>query len=368
MQEWFSIKNINEIDSPALVIYPSRVRKNIELLISMIDDVQRLRPHAKTHKTREAAQLMMDAGINKFKCATIAEAETLAAAGAPDVLLAYQPLGPKTDRFISLVKKYGSTRFSCLVDNVAAADQISKKTKEKGITIPVFIDLNVGMNRTGIASAEALDLYLHCSKSDGIDPVGLHAYDGHIHDSDLSIRKEEADGILKTVRNLQDELTRMGFNEPIIIAGGSPTFPVYAAQAKIECSPGTFVFWDASYEESLKEQPFLPAALVITRIISFPTPTTICTDLGHKSIAAENILEKRVRFINEPDLKPVSQSEEHLVLEAGPGHSYKLGQVLYGIPYHICPTCALYERASIVEEGNAKGEWKIVGRDRRISC
>ena len=112
MNEWYHIKNINSIDSPALIIYPGRVAENISTLKTMIDDVQRLRPHVKTHKTKEAALLMMLAGINKFKCATIAEAEMLAIINAPDVLLAYQPVGPKLQRFIELIKKYPATKFS----------------------------------------------------------------------------------------------------------------------------------------------------------------------------------------------------------------------------------------------------------------
>src|ERR1700741_5200154 len=100
--KWWLISNIDETDSPALVIYPDRVKKNIDLLISMTGDVNRLRPHVKTHKTSEAALLQMEAGIKKFKCATIAEAEMLAGIKAADILLAYQPVGPKISRLISL--------------------------------------------------------------------------------------------------------------------------------------------------------------------------------------------------------------------------------------------------------------------------
>src|SRR6188472_2814058 len=104
--EWYRITNIDAIDSPALVIYKDRVIQNINTAVSMVGDIKRLRPHVKTHKSKEAAQLMMDAGIHKFKCATIAEAEMLAMIHAPDVLLAYQPVGPKLQRFIALIKKY----------------------------------------------------------------------------------------------------------------------------------------------------------------------------------------------------------------------------------------------------------------------
>src|SRR6187397_3133070 len=153
-EAWYTIKNINELDSPALVVFPDRIKYNIQLAIEMIGDVSRLRPHIKTNKSREAAQLMLEAGIEKFKCATIAEAEMLAQCNAPDVLLAYQPLGPKLNRFISLIKKYPSTKFSCLTDNIAAANEQALAFSTENITVPVYFDLNVGMNRTGIAPDE----------------------------------------------------------------------------------------------------------------------------------------------------------------------------------------------------------------------
>src|SRR5215203_308532 len=149
--EWYHINNIEEIDSPAFVVYLDRVRENIHTIKSMIDDVSRLRPHIKTHKTKEISSLLLEAGISRFKCATIAEAELLGLAAAPDVLLAYQPVGPKLERFISLIKAYPSTNFSCLVDNEKSARIISDAAAKANVTIPVFIDLNVGMNRTGIA-------------------------------------------------------------------------------------------------------------------------------------------------------------------------------------------------------------------------
>jgi D-serine deaminase-like pyridoxal phosphate-dependent protein len=364
-KQWYTISNIKEIDTPALVIYPDRVKQNIEILKSFIDDPQRLRPHVKTHKTKEAALLLMEAGINKFKCATIAEAEMLGSIQAADVLLAYQPVGPKTDRFISLIKNYTDTKFSCLVDDRITAEYISNAALKAGIIIPVYIDLNIGMNRTGIDPAKALELYEACSQIKGVTLLGLHAYDGHISDPDLVVREKQCEEAFAAVDELRDAIIEKGFAEPIIIAGGSPTFPLHAKRKKVECSPGTFIFWDASYE-LFTEQPFLPAALVITRIISHPTETGYCADLGHKSVAAEKELTNRVKFINLPGAQSTGQSEEHLVLQTEEG-SLQIGDVLYGMPFHICPTCALYEKAFTVEGGKVTGEWKIVARDRKIS-
>ena len=86
---WYRIDDINKIDSPALVIYSDRVKHNIALAIQMVGNVSRLRPHVKTHKSPQATELLLRAGITKFKCATVAEAEMLAQCKAPDVLLSY---------------------------------------------------------------------------------------------------------------------------------------------------------------------------------------------------------------------------------------------------------------------------------------
>ena len=368
MEEWYRINNINEIDSPALVIYPDRVKKNISLLISMIDDVNRLRPHVKTHKAKEAVDLQLAAGIKKFKCATISEAEMLASCNAPDVLLAYQPIGPKIQRLISLINNYPKTKFSCLVDNIIAAKEISKSASQANLVIPVYIDLNVGMNRTGIIpDQKAFDLYRQCSEEKNIKPIGLHAYDGHIHDTEFEIRKKRCDDAYKAVEWLNDELIKNGFAQPVIVAGGSPSFPIHAKRKKIECSPGTFIYWDAGYLQNCKEQHFQPAALVISRIISLPDETTICTDLGHKSVASENPLNNRVHFINAPELTFISQSEEHLTLQVNKDHHYKIGDTLYGLPFHICPTCALYERALIVVDARPPARAGTDGDDPRLN-
>ena len=104
--DWYTISNIAELDTPALVVYPDRVRENIRRAIDMVGDAARLRPHVKTHKSPQVTRMMLEAGILQFKCATIAEAEMLALEGAPDVLLAYQPIGPKVERLVALIQKF----------------------------------------------------------------------------------------------------------------------------------------------------------------------------------------------------------------------------------------------------------------------
>ena len=366
MEDWFSIADIDVLDTPALVVYPDRVKYNINLLAKNINSLDRLRPHIKTHKCKEVIFLTMQAGINKFKCATIAEAELLGIGGVSDALLAYQPIGPKLPRFINLIENYKQTHFSCLIDNYKSANEISALAVLNQLTVKVYIDLNVGMNRSGIDPRIAFELYKQCAALPGIEVVGLHVYDGHIHHRDFNVRKQQCDDAFEPVEDLVKQMKQAGF-EPIIVAGGSPTFPVHAKREEVECSPGTFIYWDAGYQLACAEQGFLPAALVITRVVSLPDETKICIDLGHKSIASENGIDKRVCFLNAPELKFVSHSEEHMVLDAGVGHNYQVGDVLYGLPYHICPTVALYERAITITNGKTSGEWQTMARNRTIN-
>ena len=365
--DWFTIKNIDAIDSPALVIYKDQVIENIQLLKGMVEGkVEQLRPHVKTNKIAEVCSMMLDGGITKFKCATIAEAEMLAMIKAPDVLLSYQPVGPKAKRLAALVEKYPATKFSTVIDNIHAAEYLSQVFSEKKLFINLFIDLNTGMNRTGIIPEHATQLFEAVQLLPSIKIIGLHAYDGQIRDTDLTLRKHNVDKAFSKVLILAATIEALSKEPLTIVAGGSPTFPVYADRKEVECSPGTFIFWDWGYKQTMPDEPFNYAALVITRVISIVDEHTITTDLGHKSVAAENPFP-RVHFLNAPEATPISQSEEHLVAKVPDASLFKTGDVLYGVPVHICPTVALYERAVVIENNTAVQEWKVIARDRKIT-
>lgn len=351
MNNWYEVSNIADVDSPGLLIYPDRVKENIRIAKSFVDNVDRLRPHVKTNKSPEVSRMFVEAGITKFKAATIAEAEMLAMNGAKDVILAHQPVGPKVRRFLDLVKKYPAVKFSCLIDDASIARSLSN--------VNFFIDLNVGMNRTGIEPEKALPLYNEFKSQ----VIGLHAYDGHLRDPDLEVRRKQSDEGFARVMKLKEQIKA----PLIIVAGGTPSFSIHAKRKDIECSPGTFIYWDKGYQSVLKEQPFLIAALVMTRVVSIPTSDTICVDLGHKGIASENPIDKRVYFLNVDGLTPIGHSEEHLVLKTEGSHSFKVGDVLYGIPHHICPTVNLYDSPAIIENGKYVGNWETVSRKRKIT-
>jgi D-serine deaminase-like pyridoxal phosphate-dependent protein len=365
MSDWYTIENIDQLDTPALVVYPERIKENIRIIKDFVPDVNRLRPHVKTNKCAEVCKMMMDEGIYKFKCATIAEAEMLASIGAPDVLLAYQPVGPKVLRLIGLIQKFPSTLFGCLVDNLDSASYLSAQAEKEGLKIFVYIDVNVGMNRTGILPENTAELYASCFTLKGIEIKGLHAYDGHLRDTDLEIRRAKCNEGFNKAEAVKNQIDKQSGKSLIMIAGGTPSFPIHAQRHDVECSPGTFIFWDKGYQQLLPEQPFLFAALVVTRVISKPTEDTITVDLGHKAIASENPLSNRVYFLNATALEPIGQSEEHLVLKTN--NTFQVGDVFYGVPHHVCPTVALHETMAVVQNHRIIGSWNVVSRKRKIT-
>jgi D-serine deaminase-like pyridoxal phosphate-dependent protein len=364
---WPALSNVADVPSPALLIYPDRVEENIHRMIALTGGVERLRPHMKTHKMPEMIRLQLARGITKFKCATIAEAEMTAACGAKDVLLAYQPVGPNAIRALQLVQQYPQTSFAALADDEGALRHLSAVFSRSNATLSVLLDIDCGQHRCGLESGPAaIALYRVISSLPGLKVGGLHAYDGHIHDTDLAVRTKSCEAAFAPVIKLREELRSAGLVVPRLVAGGTPTFPIHARRAEVECSPGTCVFWDFGYADKLPDMDFLVAALVLTRVVSKPGGNRLCLDLGHKSIASEN-LHPRVRLLGLEDAQFVTHSEEHLVAETPRARELNVGDAFYGIPRHICPTVALYSDAVVVRGSRAVERWKVTARERRLT-
>ena len=364
----FFVSNESEIASPALLLFSEAIDRNIARMIEIAGGAARLRPHVKTHKLEPLIRRQIAVGITKFKAATIAEAEMCAQAGAADVLVAYPPAGPTGQRLCALMSAYPKTHFSIIADSAPAIRGLSVSARAARVTIDIYLDLDVGMGRTGVVpGAKAVELYRLIAESPGLRAAGLHAYDGHIHEPEVSARREQCDAAFAPVIELRKQLEMSGFHVPALVAGGSPTFPFHAMHADRECSPGTTVLWDFSYAEKFGDLPFEVAAVVLTRVVSKPAINRLTLDLGHKAVAAENPLPVRARIAEIPDAELIMQSEEHLVIESPMAKEFPIGQSLHALPKHICPTVALHSEAVLVEDGMATERWPILARARRLT-
>lgn len=370
MAEPYRIEDTSRIISPGMVVFFELVEKNIDEMIRIAGNPNRLRPHCKTHKMREMAVLELQRGITKGKCATFAEAELLATAGVPDIFLAYNLVGPNIERAVRFRQKFPNVRFSVTADHERPITQLGEAMTAAGLSIEVVLDVDTGQHRTGIpAGLEAVKLYRRIAETAGLQPGGLHAYDGHNHQRDLHERAAAVNAGFGPTMELYKDLVAQGLPVPRIVAGGTGSFPIFAKMTDpvIELSPGTVVFHDQGYRESFPDLQFTPAVGVLTRVISRPTPERVTLDLGYKAIASDPPAGNRLMFPAIPDAKAVLQNEEHLVIETSRANEFQPGDELLAIPRHVCPTSALYKQVSVIKNGRVAETWDVVGRDRQLT-
>jgi D-serine deaminase-like pyridoxal phosphate-dependent protein len=371
MNPQYVIRDTSAIFSPALLFYKDLIRANIARSLELAGSSERLRPHVKTHKTREIVRMELVAGIGKHKAATIAEAEMVASCGAPNVLIAYPLVGPNCGRLARLISAYPRCRFSVLADHPAGIMALSQAMTAAEQQVDVLLDIDVGQHRTGIApGAEAIELYEMIHRSPGLRAGGLHVYDGHNHQESFVERQNGVRTQLEPVLKLRASLEQRGLATPRFVVGGTPTFPVFARMdlPGLECSPGTLILNDHGYGTRFADlSAFTPAALLLTRVVSRPTPTRVTCDLGTKSLASDPPAGHRCVLLDVPDYHPVAHNEEHFVVETPAAERYRPGDAIFAVPTHICPTCALHRSAYVIENGQVVGTWEIAARDRMLS-
>lgn len=361
----YRIVNARRIPTPALIVYKSLVKENIRTIGQILGGYDRLRPHVKTHKMSGIVKLQMEAGIQKFKCATPKEAEMLVEAGARDILIAYHLFGPDIDRVAALRKKHPDVDLKVIADNGGAVRALSNACKKARVTLGVQVDLNTGMGRTGCPDEdEAMFIASRIDELPGLVPAGIHAYDGHSVDSDPRARRESALESIHKAQTVRRLMRERGMCDKPLVASGSPAFDFSASVKDVdEVSPGTWVFWDFNYSELMPGR-FRWAALVLSRLISKPEPDLITLDAGSKAISTDSpsphfqVLDPLI----ESEL--VLRSEEHQVLRVPPeAPPLPTGQLFKLIPAHICTTVNLYDEAYVIDEkGKSLEIWPIEGR------
>ena len=357
--------DVDTLLSPSLVIFTERVDRNLAAMIALAGGPERLRPHIKTHKMPAMIRRLEQLGIHRHKCATIAEAEMAAEAGATDVLLAYPVVGPTLDRLAKLISAQPATTFRATVDHPRPARQLAEVMAAAGHTLATLVDLDVGMGRTGVEPDGAVELAKLVDALPNLTFDGLQAYDGHVRDLDPADRQRSTEPGLALVHEVRQRLLESGLRVNRLVLGGTPTFPIHARLTTpgVECSPGTVVFHDAGYAAKFPDLPFEPAAALLTRVVSRPRPGRACLDLGHKAVAADPS-GARLILVEHPDATLVGQSEEHLVIEGPSVEALEPGDPLWAIPTHICPTCALHSWAYVVTDGRVVDRWAVKARDR----
>ncbi|QOV89746.1 Atu1372/SO_1960 family protein [Humisphaera borealis] len=365
--DWTRDVDLSQVASPALLLGKEAIQENLRRMVAVAGEVSRLRPHVKTHKQPWLVKEQLALGISKYKCATIAEAEMCARAGATDILLALQPVGPNVARLLNLQRAFPAVAFSTIADDAGALEAMQSDAAAAGATIEVLIDLDIGQHRTGIRPGPAaIALYRQLAAATALRPGGLHAYDGHLHLADFIELTAACDKAFAAVTKLRETLVGQGLPVPRVVVGGTPSFPVHAARTDVELSPGTLVLWDAGYATKCPFLNFKVAATLLTRVVSKPGENRLCLDLGHKAVGSE-MPHPRVIFPDLPDAVALVHSEEHLVIETAEAERFAVGDMLIGVPWHICPTVALHAEAVVIESGRVVERQAIEARARKVT-
>lgn len=362
----YRVQEEDKIFSPSLIYYKDIIQKNTARIIDLAGGPERLWPHIKTHKSLDMTRYLISCGITKFKAATIAETEMVCMAGASKVLLAYELIGPNIDRLLALSQAYPATMVYAMEDDLEEFQHLSHKCVEQKTVLPVLIDVDMGQHRTGVSLEEVPDLVHRVSRLPGLRMEGFHCYDGHRHEKDLAERDKAVAQTDEKVQKVLEVLRQEGYTLPVVIAGGTPSFPCHARHTDWFLSPGTSFVHDAGYEKNFPDLGCRPGAAVLTRVISHPTPHTFTIDLGYKGVCADPAGE-RGELVGYPHARTVMQNEEHWVLELPENEPVPpVGTVLYVIPTHICPTTALYPEILVAQNGRITGTWPVTARNRKI--
>ena len=364
MDDSYRIRDVAALATPALVFYEAKIRRNIARMGEILGGFDRLRPHIKTHKCREILDMQTAGGVTRVKCATPKEVHFAAQAGVCDILLAYPIVGPLAYQVAAIARDYRDVRLQVLVDHADQVAPLAAACVTVGVDVGVLVDVNPGMNRTGVAAGtEALALVERVRDARGIRFVGLHSYGSPPAVGAPDVRASVYRRALQTVIDTRRGLERLGISVPRVVAGNSLDFEIAARLDGVdEVSPGTWILWDRGYETLLPDR-FVYAALVVGRVISRPTPTLFTVDAGDKSVAADPAIP-HAQVLSVPGSEVVDRWEEHLLVRlSAPSPQPAVGELVYIVPDHVCPTVNLWDEAVVVDAGgDIVGRWQIAAR------
>lgn len=365
----YRVSDFEDVLTPALIVYPKIVASNIERTIDLLDgDASRWRVHIKTAKLAYTLRLLIDHGVCNFKCATTLELRVACEAGAGDVLVAYPSVGANARRVAEIADQFSTVRISALAEN---EEQIRQW---RGSRVGIFLDINPGMDRTGVEQNRSVEVVALVRAVDaaGLDFRGLHYYDGHYGAVEERERTRAAQRGYDRLMEIVAEIERAGMNVPEVVTAGTPTLPSSLAYEGFRggnflhrVSPGTVVYCDATSESQRpRAYGYRPAVLVATRVVSRPRAGIVTCDAGHKAVSADAGVPTCV-VVGHPELTPLSPSEEHLPMAVEEGAAApQIGEVLYLLPRHVCPTVNNFDSALLVRDGEIESVEKVSARGR----
>ncbi|MBM3727182.1 MAG: DSD1 family PLP-dependent enzyme [Acidobacteria bacterium] len=352
-----------ELETPTLCLDLDAYERNVRRMRDYFDThgVQ-WRPHMKGQKAVRLARFALDRGAIGVTCATVYEAEAMAEAGITGILIANQTVGAR--KLARLARLQRITPVISATDSPAHLAMLAQAAQAEGVTIPVLIELNIGMNRSGIdCGAPAVELAHAATQTPGVTLAGLMGWEGHVLKYEPAEKNERIRECLGRLISTAEACRAAGLSIPIVSSSGSGTFLDACPVAGItEVQAGGAVFSDLSYNKwGLTRHEF--ALTVATRVASRPSPTRIIADGGFKTMSVQHGLPKPLGI---EKIQSVVLSAEHGTIELSePSPTPAVGEMIQWIPGYTDSTLCLHDEMCALRGGIVEEVWVIPGRAGR---
>jgi D-serine deaminase-like pyridoxal phosphate-dependent protein len=350
------------IDTPALLLDLDKIESNLTRAADFMATTKaKLRPHIKTHKCPVLAQKQVRAGAIGVTCAKVGEAEVMARGGISDILIANQVVGAK--KIMRLMDLLAIADVKVAVESEANLAQLSEAARDRGKTLPVLIEVDVGMNRCGVKTAdEAVSLAKKIDKAPGIKLAGIMGYEGHIiFTFDRDDREKAARGCMEALVGVGKRLEKEGFPIGIVSGGGTGTWDISSKVDGItEIQAGSYLTMDATY--GYLNLGFAQALTLLTTVIAVHGDHVIL-DCGMKSITHEFGMPQ---VLGITDAAISSLSEEHGHMSIPEKTRVAIGDKIEVVPTHGCTTINLHDKFYIVRGDSVEAEWEIAARGKFV--
>jgi D-serine deaminase-like pyridoxal phosphate-dependent protein len=352
---------VGDLDTPALVIDVDAMERNIAALSAAFREYGvAWRPHVKCHKSPAIARRLIDAGAVGITCAKLGEAEVMADAGLGDILIANQVVGPtKVMRLVALRRRVDVT---VAVDDPAQLDELSAAARERGVTLPVLVEVDIGQKRCGVAPGEeAVALSRRAHETPGLEFRGFMGWEGHVmfseDEAEIARQAEEAvGGLLRSAEMCH----RAGLPVSVVSAGGTVSYRTTGRMAGVtEVQAGGGVLMDAFYQR--RGVPLEPSLTVLTTVIS-RKPDRAIVDAGFKALGSpltppRPLLDGATGF--------EFLSAEHGTLQlAGPDVPVAVGDKVSFVAGYVDTTAFLHDRFFAARNGRVEAVWEIAARGK----
>lgn len=362
-----------ELNTPVLVVDLDALKRNIARMARFAETKKlKLRPHTKTHKSAHIAELQRAAGAAGFCCAKLGEAEALADDGINTGLLLTSPVVsvPGIKRLVDLNQR--TEDLMCVVDNPKNVRDLGQAAKESGKTLNVLIDVDPGIHRTGVASAEkAVELLAGVRREKSLKYVGVQFYCGvQQHIANYSERKAVMCERAVYLRSIVSALAAAGAPPSIVTGCGTGTHRIDAELDMFtELQVGSYVFMDSQYLDcdimGDGTPTFETSLMVEASVISANSSGLITLDCGYKTLSTDGSLP-RVISGAPLEAKFVFMGDEHgaLIFDPGDSQALQIGDRIVMTSPHCDPTVNLYDFYHMVQGDTLTAIWPVSARGR----